>query len=397
MIRFQPYNKMLFAFDRQTPETLPRRSVDAGVDIVAGGGPPDDPRAPARQALDVGTGSGFLASLLSPSCERVHAIDVNPRGDSLREFSARWNGFTNITFHAGDLFAPVRNERFDLIVSNPPFMIAPVTSAFSNRYRFKHSGLEGDTFCLNLARGASQLLIEGGYFHMMFQWEELADIPWSAMLEKSLAGLGCDVWVARLTSESAAEHVAAWVAGLSDEEQASAETLAEQAHAYFQNKNVASVGSGLLTMRRASQRENYLWFDEAPDDRSEPYGASVAALMDARVRLSHIDDNALLKEIVRASPDLNLLQTSSVRDAQWAVSNSELLLTRGLKYSFGDVHPDIVEMLPHLDGRHTLAELLARLSSGGKGALPPADPKRMSDLRELLWYGFLYLEPSGVK
>ena len=388
VLGIQPYHDLLFAFERANPDVLPEEAVmfvsPSSVEVAH-----FMTRRPARRALDVGTGSGFLASLLAPFSEHVHAIDVNPAALRAAEFNACWNGLANITFLSGNLFEPVRDLRFDLIVSNPPFIIAPVTAAFSSRYRFKHSGEEGDTFCIRLAREASQLLNEDGYFHMMFQWEETGGQPWSSKLEPSFSGLGCDAWVARILSVPAEEHVSEWITSLTEEEQSAAETLAEQARQYFQKKNVCSIGTGLLPLRRASHRQNYFWFDEAPEDRSEPYGESVSALIDIRTHVLRVGDSGLLQEKLRVSPHLSMLQSSDIQKGRWKPTTTELLLDHGLKYSFGDLVPQLSALIATLDGSRTVKEALDLAAQENPTAAPEAVAACLLQIRELLWYGFL--------
>src|SRR5271154_2470782 len=318
-IRIQPYERMLYAFNRDTSDAAPEETLmlisSSSLEVAH-----LMTHRPAQNALDIGTGCGFLATVLAPYCNRVTAIDVNPVAIRAAEFNARWNGLDNISFLAGNLLEPVRGQRFDLIVCNPPFLITPIPVAFSSRYLFKHSGLPGDTFCINLAREASQLLEAGGYFHMILQWEEPSDSAWSSNLEQSLSGLGCDVWVARIMTVTAGQYVAEWIDGLSEAEKPDAEILRQQARQYFQEKNVATTSMGVLTLRRASHRQNYLWFDEAPDDRLEPYGESVAALFDVRTQIEEQGDAGLLRERLRVSPHLTLLQTCQMQNHEWLPS-----------------------------------------------------------------------------
>jgi methylase of polypeptide subunit release factors len=386
-IRIQSYERMLYVFNRDTSDTIPEETLmlisSSSLEVAH-----LMTRHPTQNALDIGTGCGFLATVLAPFCNRVTAIDVNPAAIRAAGFNARWNGLDNISFLAGNLLEPVRGRRFDRIVCNPPFLITPVPAAFSSRYLFKHSGLPGDTFCINLAREASQLLEEGGYFHMVLQWEEPSDGAWSGNLEKSLAGLGCDVWVARIMTVTAEQYVAEWIAGLSEAEQADAEIHTQQARQYFREKNVATTSMGLLTLRRAGHRQNYLWFDEAPDDRLEPYGESVAALFDVRRQIEEQGDAGLLRQKLRVSPHLTLLQTSQMQNREWRPSASELSLTHGLKYSFGDVDAQLLELLPIFDGELTVEEVVDQLNIGYPMANDLVEVN-LPKIRELLWYGFL--------
>ena len=81
---------------------------------------------PEPVVLDVGTGSGNLAIAIARQHKtaRVTAIDVSPAALDVAERNAARHGVRErIHFLAGDLFAPLAVEdRFDLIVSNPPYI-----------------------------------------------------------------------------------------------------------------------------------------------------------------------------------------------------------------------------------------------------------------------------------
>ena len=79
----------------------------------------------ARTVLDIGSGSGCVAIVLArnlPAASMV-SVDISAEALELARRNADLNGVT-VDFRQGSLFGPVGEGRFDLIVSNPPYIPA---------------------------------------------------------------------------------------------------------------------------------------------------------------------------------------------------------------------------------------------------------------------------------
>lgn len=104
-----------------TPAVLiPRPDTEVLVDVAA-------ERAQAfvwPRIVDLGTGSGIVAILLARLCRGadVTAVDVSAAALDVARANAARHGVM-IRFLAGDWYAPLAGERFDLIVSNPPYVV----------------------------------------------------------------------------------------------------------------------------------------------------------------------------------------------------------------------------------------------------------------------------------
>jgi release factor glutamine methyltransferase len=80
--------------------------------------------SPRCSVLDVCTGSGALAvAAARRGAQRVTAVDVSRRAVMTVRLNARLNG-VHVRALRSDLFAALGDERFDLIVSNPPYVPA---------------------------------------------------------------------------------------------------------------------------------------------------------------------------------------------------------------------------------------------------------------------------------
>jgi HemK-related putative methylase len=75
------------------------------------------------EVLDMGTGSGVCAVFAAKHARRVVAVDINPAAVRCARLNVLLNGAEErIDVRQGDLFDAVADERFDLILFNPPFL-----------------------------------------------------------------------------------------------------------------------------------------------------------------------------------------------------------------------------------------------------------------------------------
>jgi release factor glutamine methyltransferase len=74
--------------------------------------------------LDVGTGSGILAITLALELPDagIMATDISSAALAVAQQNARALGADHVRFVVSDLFDGIRDERFDCIVSNPPYV-----------------------------------------------------------------------------------------------------------------------------------------------------------------------------------------------------------------------------------------------------------------------------------
>ncbi len=136
-------------------------------------------RGQARNALELGCGSGVLALLAAKEAKRVTAVDINPRAVNVALFNARLNGMENVEFLQGDLYHPVKGKTFDYIFSNPPS--APGLVRAWNR----EGGTSGRVMVEEMLRGLKEHLEPRGIFQttMHFGYRHKGDIePWARKL-----------------------------------------------------------------------------------------------------------------------------------------------------------------------------------------------------------------------
>lgn len=122
--------------------------------------PPD-----AGSVLDVGGGAGSLALVAaSRGAKPVVAVDLHPRAAMYCRFNATLNDLT-LEIHTGDLTAPVRDRRFDLVVSQPPFVVHPPKIEATT---YLHGGAMGDELAMRLLGELPGVMADGGLALVLF-------------------------------------------------------------------------------------------------------------------------------------------------------------------------------------------------------------------------------------
>jgi release factor glutamine methyltransferase len=146
---------------------------------------------PGASVLDVCTGSGAIAvAAAGAGAGAVTAIDVSRRSVMTVRINARLNG-VRVRALRGDLFAPVAGERFDFIVSNPPYLPAE-DDALPSRgpERAWDAGTDGRVLLDRVCAAAAAHLNPGGIV-MLVHSNLIGLEPTVAALERS--GLSVDV------------------------------------------------------------------------------------------------------------------------------------------------------------------------------------------------------------
>jgi ribosomal protein L3 glutamine methyltransferase len=121
-----------FLADRRA--LIPRSFIG---DLLANGALPVDPRR-VRRVLDLCTGSGCLAILAALAFPRakVDAVDLSAGALALARRNVAMHRLGDrIALHRGDLFKPLAGQRYDLIISNPPYVDARGMAKLPPEYR----------------------------------------------------------------------------------------------------------------------------------------------------------------------------------------------------------------------------------------------------------------------
>ncbi len=340
------------------------------------------------RALDLGTGCGVQALHLAEHVEEVVATDVNQRALWLTRLNASLNE-VRVETRAGDLFEPVAGERFDLVVTNPPFVISPGTG---ERLVYRDSGLPGDQVVERLVRGMPGHLAAGGFGHVLANWMITRDRPWQERIGDWLDP-SCDAWVVQRETVDLPGYVELW---LKDAGLHGAPDYAERYDtwlSWLEEQGVVAIGFGWLTVHhrghssgRASGSGDHR-LEEWPWEVEQPLGGEIAAHFARVDALRERPDGGLAAVRARLRPDVR----QETFGAAGAADPGQIVLRQqtGLRRA-RQVDTREAALAGACDGDLTLGQIAAALDDLlGPGA------DDLATARELVAEGFLDLPATA--
>ena len=271
------------------------------------------PRRPVAAALDLGCGCGIQTLYLLRHADRVTATDVSERALAFTAFNAALAavGPDRLELLAGSLLEPVVGRRFDLIVTNPPFVLTPpaVREAGLPLMEYRDAGrpvLPG------LVAGLGEHLGVGAAAVMLGNWEHRRGRDWrrdvAAWVPDDL-----DAWVVEREAQDPVEYAALWLrdGGLAPERDLPRfEAALEAWIADFEARGVEGVGLGYLIVHRpdpdsdGAPRAPWRVLEEVATRPAGPLGEHVARCLEVRSGLAAMDDDAVAGLRPVTAPDV---------------------------------------------------------------------------------------------
>ncbi len=346
-------------------------------------------------ALDMGCGCGIQAMHLAAHADRVVATDLSARACAFTRFNAAVNGL-EIDVREGSLFEPVAGDLFDLIVTNPPFVITPDALRADGLLEYRDGGLRRDELVRAVARSGPDRLVPGGVLQMIGNWEIPADLDpdaeWSARLEEWFEGLPVDAWVVQRDVLDPARYVEMWLEDADPTDEGGVRASRERSYrawlADFDAAGVGGVGMGFIVMRRlrGDEGEGVVRFDLGLAG-ARPRGADARRALDALrlpadlsgLRLERAEDVTEERHYVPGSPDPTVMilhQGSGLgRSIRVGTATSAVVGASDGELSVGQIAA-AVAMLTEREADEVLAEIdgpLRDLLSAGMLSIATSD------------------------
>ena len=251
-------------------------------------------RRHVSRALDLGTGCGIQTFHLLHHAEHVTATDISERALAFTRFNLMLNAAAlqldpadleaRVSLRLGSLLDPVAGEEFELVVSNPPFVITPrgAGESAADQFTYRDGGLPGDEIVAALVRDLPSVLAPGGTAQLLGNWEIPAGAGW-AERPQGWASPDVDVWFIQREQVSPEQYAETW---LQDASEARNRRLYQDSYAAylddFAARNVEAIGFGMVWLRRPAADAGPVFsrFEEITYPIEQPVGPYLGAAVE---------------------------------------------------------------------------------------------------------------------
>jgi hypothetical protein len=178
----------------------------------------------------------------------------------------------------------VADQRFDLITTNPPYVMSP--PAGGRRLTYRESERVSDGLVERIVRDGPSHLNDGGVLQILGNWAHPTGGSWQDRLAGWIAPAGCDAHVVQREVLDAGEYAELWLAdaglvGAPTYRRRYAEWLD-----YFESLGIEAVGLGWITLHRTGRDVPDVRMEHWPYAIEEPIAPALGYGLEA-VDLSH--------------------------------------------------------------------------------------------------------------
>lgn len=356
------------------------------------------------RVLDLGTGSGIQALYASRHASEIVATDLSVRALEFARFNAALNE-VHFDLRAGSMLEPVAGESFDLVVSNPPFVITPRGSGHGGtvpQYEYRDGGAAGDDIVKNLIQDVGGVLAPGGRVFLLGNWEITAGTPWQERIEQWLDAAEAahgplDAWVIQREVLDPAQYAQTWIRDGGTTADRDPEGYAATFDSWlsdFASRDVGEIGFGIVVLRKpeAGQPRTLRRLEEVTGSVAQPLGPVFAAALAAQDWVSAHTDDELCAQRLMVAPD--------VTEERYFTPGSDdpnIIIIRqggGLRRTV-QAGTALAGLVGACDGELTVGQIIGAIASLFEVDEQTLRTELMTDLRGLIVDGLL--SPVGLQ
>ena len=342
-------------------------------------------RRKVKTALDIGSGAGIQAFLAARHSDSVIGTDTNPRALNFARLNTKLNGINGIEWRRGSFYEPVADEQFDLIVSNPPFVISP-----ESKFIYRDTSLPGDAVSEQVIREAGGKLHEGGFACILFNWHHHDDGDWASRPLSWVSNTGCDSWLLCFKTADPLTYAADWLRTSVGQSSPDYGRYLDEWIAYYEKMGIGQISAGAMFLRRRSVPANWSRIDTIEKGRTVgECGEQIERIFATEDLLQTLDDDRQLLEHRLLFDKHHCLEHQlTVEDGRWVVCVERLHTDKGISFS-GKVDMHIAKLLAGCDGQRTLRELIGVMAGRMQTDAEEFMPACLAVVRKLMRAGFL--------
>lgn len=249
-------------------------------------------RPPVGTALDLGTGCGVQTLHLAGHAGRIVATDLNPRALELAAWTTGLNG-VDTDLRLGSLYAPVADERFDLIATNPPFVMSPPSA---ERLVYREGSLPGDDLMRQVVTQGATHLAPGGILQVLGNWAVTEGEDAAERLRGWIEPTGCSALVLERERLDPYAYAEVWLAdaglvGTPDYGARYREWID-----WFDTLGITGIGLGWIALYADDAAD--IAVESWPHAVHQPVGEAFAAYPDARALAGRTNAELLATHLV---------------------------------------------------------------------------------------------------
>ncbi|MDY6051237.1 MAG: methyltransferase [Rothia sp. (in: high G+C Gram-positive bacteria)] len=363
-------------------------------------------RTAVDRALDLGTGCGIQVFHLLAHTRHVTATDISERALAFTRFNLLLNASAlgldvahleeRVSLRLGSLLEPVAGETFDLVVSNPPFVITPRSEQETpeDQFTYRDGGMAGDGIVSTLVQQLPSVLAPGGRAQMLGNWEIPVDgqdgpADWAAR-PRAWVGEQTEAWFIQREVLEPEQYAETWLRDASENRDPAHFEAAYTAYLRdFASRGVGSIGFGMIWLRQpdpASAGERLHRFEEITYPIQQPIAPFITEAVQHYDQVTALSDAQLLEQ--------HLVVAGDVTEERHFTPGSEhpsVILLRagaGLRRTILET-TETSGFVSACDGELSAGQIVGALTAllGWEGE----EPQRvlLSNMRELLEKSFL--------
>ena len=189
----QEFMKMTFYVDENV--LIPRQDTEILVEEVI----KIAKKINAKKILDLCTGSGAIAISLAKYIDKsnITAVDISSKALNVAKLNAKNNEVEDrITFVESDLFENLKKEKYDIIVSNPPYIKKEVLKKLDKEVQKEpklalNGGYDGLDFYKKIIKNADEYLKFNGYLCFEIGYDQKEDVENLLKEQEKYANITC--------------------------------------------------------------------------------------------------------------------------------------------------------------------------------------------------------------